>query len=214
MRFPHSALRFLAVLLCCAGLAACGASTVAGAVPTSTAARDTATPTSQAQSEWSTYTNPHYGFRLDVPAILTMTLDQTAPDQTFSGQWQYNLAAGPAPVSQAVFAETVVDVFASTQGSRPCTQGSPTTIGSGVHAYIGDTFGTPTPIPGHGAAGPPQLFANVAVHGLYIGISLSGSDTATYASRDAFLARYGAIWQSILASFTPGAFSSPTNPCA
>ncbi|HEU5440354.1 MAG TPA: hypothetical protein VFU88_13770 [Ktedonobacterales bacterium] len=214
MRFPRSALGFLGVLLCCASLAACGGSTVTQSATVPTAAPATPTPTSQTESEWRTYTNPHYGFRLDVPAVLTMTLNQTAPDQTFSGQWQYNLAAGPAPAAQAIFAETVVNVFASTQGTRPCKQGSPTNIGAGVRAYVGDTFGTPTPAPGHGVGGPPQLFANAVVNGLYVGISLSGSDTDTYASRDAFLARYGAIWQAILASFAPGSFSSSTNPCS
>jgi hypothetical protein len=215
----------LVLLLAMVILAGCGVGGTTSTQPSPTATATTrvsATPTAEASGtptttihgNWQTYTDAKYGFRLDVPAILSLSfpvVPTSGPDDSYVS-WQYDPSKGSPPSDQALFAEVTVNVHATdtlTDGRpNPCTVGRHITIGSGVKAYEDDNPNYPTPAPGGGASSPQGLDVNVATGGVYLEISLfANPPTGT------LMTRYGAIWQHILNSFVPGPPVPNTHPC-
>ncbi|HEY7351097.1 MAG TPA: hypothetical protein VH599_22500 [Ktedonobacterales bacterium] len=210
---PDGALALLLATLFLAGCDALG-TTSAQPSPTATATTEaSASPTPSIHGDWQTYTDPKYGFHLDVPALLSISFPvaPSGPDDSYVS-WQYDPSKGPPPSGQALFAEITVGYHATdtlTGGNpNPCTVGRRITIGSGVTAYEDDNPNYPTPAPGGGASGPQGLDVNVVTGGVYLEISLfANPPTGTLRTR------YGAIWQHILNSFVPGPPVPNTHPC-
>jgi hypothetical protein len=190
-----------------------------GAIATTPAtATPTSTPAIVAHGEWETYTDALFGFRLDFPAGIGITVvyQYNGEDDLL---WNYDSRNGPPPPDLAPAAEIGGEIFASTGTGKPshtlrpdgppypCAQGTPVTIGSGITAYQNETYTDPTPVPGHGAIPGPSIEVNLETGGVYLSIFMYGSD------RDHFLARYGAIWQHMLDSFVPGPPVPNGHPC-
>ncbi len=173
-------------------------------------------PTSSPQRDWQTYTDPLFSFRLDVPAILAVVMNNRSPGGAeHSIRWQYLPSGGPPSISQQAFTETTIDVLATTGtpgNTYPCPAGTPITVGPDIPAYQAEELTPPpTPTPGHGASGfAPHIEAALVTGGVYITITLTGSNSYL---QEHFLDRYGAIWQHILNSFVPGPAVPNTHPC-
>jgi hypothetical protein len=79
------------------------------------------------------------------------------------------------------------------------------TVGQGITAYQINGFVSPT-VP-QGAASVPSISVSFVSNGVVVSIQL------TPQTQGNLMARYGGIWQEMLASFQPGAFVNPTPPC-
>jgi hypothetical protein len=208
----------LALLLAAVILTGCtpAGTTSAQNSPTSTTTAQatvtpTSTPTSAVHGDWQTYTDVTFGFRLDVPAILALYHPKDTGGY-YTLAWAYNQTQGSPPSGQALFAE--VEIYVNVADSfingapNPCTEGTPTTIGSGITGYEEDSLDAPPPPPGagHGEGG---FDVNLATGGgVYFHIYLIGT-----APKESFRARYSAIWKHILNSFVPGPAVPNTHPC-
>jgi hypothetical protein len=56
----------------------------------------------------------------------------------------------------------------------------------------------------------PKFSVSFVVHGVVVAIQL---DPVTHGDMSNLVARYGPIWQEMLASFKPGTFVNPSAPC-
>lgn len=158
---------------------------------------------------YAPYTDPTFGFSLDIPTFLGVNGSQ--PDPTDGGgitAWN-----GTYPDAQSSIA---LYIATATKGIDPrmCQMGTPITIGPGLKGYEQDIFAgpTPAPMPNSGGASNAQVSASVVENGVWVSIDLRGMPPA-----DTFIQRYGAIWHELLSSFTPGTSANPdatNNPCA
>lgn len=149
-------------------------------------------------------TDPTFGFHLEIPAAMTENGSQQNPSDG-GGVTTWN---GTYPTAQDALD---ISVSTATKGlpAQSCATGKPITIGSGLPGYEEDVFAEPTPVPQpNSGASTSSVVATVVVHGLFVAIRLDGTPP-----NDTFMDRYGPIWQHMLASFTPGAFTNPGNPC-
>jgi hypothetical protein len=214
------ALRTLTALL--AGLlilSACGLSELfaSGGAATPGGSRTASVPTSVPAGQptpledWHTYTFPAYGFRVDVPAVLQphhAILINGGSGEAID--WYYEQGPLGSPLRQAA-ADTSVLIQYSTAitDTNICPlYGTIITIGGGVAAR------QETNIPLAGSGPPPAVpyvRVSLVVGGVAIRIELHGTAPA-----DTFFARYGAIWQHLLATFATFPPQPPlgaTHPC-
>ena len=154
---------------------------------------------------FQTITDPAFGFHLDIPASMTQNGSQPNPSDG-GGVSTWN---GTVPTIQE---DLDIEIDTATKGlpAQSCATGKPITIGPGLPGYEEDAFAQPTPIPQpNSGAITSSVSASVVVHGLFVAVRLDGTPpNAT------FMDRYGAIWRHMLASFSPGAFTSSGNPCS
>ncbi len=155
------------------------------------------------------YTDPTFGFSLEIPSVLTENGSQANPSSG-GGISAWNAAYPTAQDALELYITT------ATKGIDPkiCQMGEPITIGSGLKGYQQDIFSEPTPVPMPNSGAPPnsQVSASVVENGVWVSINLTGMPPA-----DTFMQRYGSIWHEMLASFTPGTSANPgatNNPCA
>lgn len=82
------------------------------------------------------------------------------------------------------------------------------TVGSGIKGYqSGSLMIGPPP---QGEIAIPKISVSLVVHGVVVDIQL---DPLTNGDMSNLMARYGPIWQEMLASFQPGTVVNPTPPC-
>lgn len=82
---------------------------------------------------------------------------------------------------------------------------SKVSVGSGITAYQINNLDTgPAP---QGGASVPNISVSFVSNGIVVAIEL------TPQSQGNLMARYGPIWQEMLASFEPGTVANPNPPC-
>lgn len=182
------------------------AHTASSTQPTSTLAT-TATETTPPRAatatplpDWERFDGD--GFHLDIPAVLSgqhplYINDGTGMDVVFV----YEDKPLATPLQQ-VESETTIQLNYSTKitDTNICPEsGTPVTLASGV---VGRQQ-TDVP-PNVNGPGQPYLYVwlSVVINGVVIRVELDGNNPA-----DTFFARYGGIWQHMLASLAP----SPSN---
>ena len=161
-------------------------------------------------TDWHTYTFPAYGFRLDIPSVLTpqhALLINNGSGETVD--WIYQGAAVASLMGRTASETTVRVEYATAMFDTDlCPHGGTAmTIGSGVHAYQ-ETNVPPSPNGPTGAT--PYVRVSLVVGGVAIRIELDGQGAPA-----TFLARYGPIWEHMLASFTafPPLQPLSSHPC-
>lgn len=181
-------------------------------LPTHTVSQPTATaPPPPTNPDWHTYAYLAYGFSVDVSTVLYPSHSLLINDGTgLQTDWGYEGAALGSPLRVAA-AETTVRVQYSTtiSDTNICPAGgTPITIGAGIRAYQQ----TNVPPDLNGPAAPyPYVRVSLVSGGVAIRIELQGQGAP-----ETFFARYGPIWQHMLASFTLFPTQPPltTHPCA
>lgn len=217
-RQPRGGRALLMLLWCLVVLAACGFSDLfasGGAPPggAHTPISPTSAPGEPATplEDWHTYTFPTYGFRVDVPAVLTphhAILINGGSGEAIS--WYYEQAPLGSALRQAAADSSVLIQYSTTiTDTNICPlRGVPITIGGGVAARQE----TNIPLAGSGPLpAVPYVRVSLVAGGVAVRIQMAGTAPA-----DTFLARYGAIWQRLLATFATFPAQPPlgaTHPC-
>lgn len=178
-----------------------------------TASAPTSAPAGQPTplEDWHTYTFLAYGFRVDVPAVLQphhAILINGGSGEAIA--WYYEQGSLGSPLRQAAADTSVlIDYSTAITDTNICPlQGIPVTIGGGMAAR------QETNIPPPGGGPPPAVpyvRVSLVASGVAIRIELHGTAPA-----DTFFARYGAIWQHLLATFATFPPQPPlraTRPC-
>ncbi len=181
-------------------------------LPTHTASLPAMTPTaSPANPDWHTYAYLAYGFSVEISTVLYPSHSLLINDGSgLSTDWGYGGAALGSPLRVAA-AETTVRLQYSTtiSDTNICPAGgTPITIGAGIRAYQQ----TNVPPDLNGPAAPyPYVRVSLVSGGAAIRIELQGQGAP-----ETFFARYGPIWQHMLASFAAFPAQPPltTHPCA
>jgi hypothetical protein len=225
---PQYAARALSVLLLV--LAGCGsATTLAGpssALPTSTPWSTptlgptaipwptTAAPTSTPAPQWLTHVEALHDpgartYRIDVPGVLECSLSSAPPEHDIL---PCNYPSGAQlPPQHPLAAEVAIALDAAWVSDQwfPCRDGRRIVVGPGITAYESDNL-TLT------AAGncfeppfAPEIRAFWVAGGVCYQLRMEGNSPA-----QTFLARYGAIWRHMLASFVPAPAASSGAACA
>jgi hypothetical protein len=149
------------------------------------------------QPDWYADVETHGGFRLDVPSILT--------------SWRYVGGPTSSALRWEMLQTTVIIAYSTqiTDYNLCHAQGAtPMTMGSGIPAWQ-ETDALPNP------SGPSAIYgyarASLVLNGEAIQIQLEAP-----APVDTFFARYGTIWQHMVASFgaLPNQPISHARPCA
>lgn len=170
---------------------------------------DDTVPVNQSRATgWQRYTDPSYGFSLEVPASY-VTGGPTLIAQ-YHDQDPYMMLVFQGPYSSGeqiwvnIYSNPDVDVNPGV--CQYLGSGTPITVGAGIAGHQVDrTQATPAPgIPGS----VPAVEARFLSGGLYVDIQLSGPGPVS-----TFMAREGATWQHVLASFTLGAAHPATHAC-
>ncbi|HEV2237027.1 MAG TPA: hypothetical protein VGR57_10245 [Ktedonobacterales bacterium] len=177
---------------------------------TPTVGQATARAASATTTDWTRYVNPSYGFQLDLPGALASGHGFFINDASGQG---FDMAYANAPLTtslQRLESETVVEVlYASAITDRDiCPDaGAPVTLGAGIP---GRAESNAPPLTNGPAANYPYIRASVAQGGVAVRFELRGQPPA-----ETFMARYGAIWSHMLASFAPvsGGPAYVTHPC-
>lgn len=205
VRLATMAIFPLALLL--AGCASLGPMAGSSAAPTPVAASPTVQPaqptrtvaTLGGSAPWYTWTEPSYGYQLDLPGYVAPESTTAFGAQGEGFSWQ-TPQIGSQQISQ-------ITVQSATQiHSSDCVQGKPITVGSGTPGVENDTFIlTGTPPPNAGAPGS-TIIAAFSSNGVYVVIRMQAAPQ----SGQTFQQEYGDTWRHILASFKPGAKSFGT----
>ncbi|HEY7832133.1 MAG TPA: zf-HC2 domain-containing protein [Ktedonobacterales bacterium] len=157
---------------------------------------------------WQRYTDPTYGFSLEVPASYATAGATLVAQYQDQNPFMSLIFRGPYPSSDQlwVMVYTNPDVDVGPAVCQNVGNGTPITVGRGIAAHQVDrTSAGPAPgIPG----GVPAVEARFLTGGEYVDIQLMGQGSAS-----TFLARYGATWQHVLASFNPGATHPNAHAC-
>jgi hypothetical protein len=152
-------------------------------------------------------TDSTFGFSFALPADMRLNLQEPV-SQTGGDHVIWMSADTKAPTALEV------DFGGGTAGYSgnqcPSAFPSPTvvTVGVGITGYqenglaIGPTSS--------GGAGIRQISVAFVSNGVVVSISLI---PYTQGTGDELMARYGGIWQEMLASFQPGTVVNPTPPC-
>ncbi|HLY29744.1 MAG TPA: hypothetical protein VKQ36_01830 [Ktedonobacterales bacterium] len=187
-------------------LSGCGSGGTAGATqtktPTPEANSATATPHTVDGVQYMTYTDPTYGFQIDLPAYL----DQVIQPNIGSGGSVTTMWSNVFATQDEVVGVDITTKLVATK-TITCQTGRPITVGPGLPGCEIDTYlqPTPPPIQNSGTPGTNSVSAEFIANGVEIGIMLGGDPPVA-----TFLQRYGAIWQHMLASFKPGPPVTPT----
>jgi len=219
---PASATRALGLLLLI--LAGCGSSTTpavpSGSLPTSTPwstptlspsatpRPTTPPPTSTPAPEWLTHVEAlhdagAHAYRIDLPGVLVCSLSSAPPEHDILP------CAYPSdaqlPPQHPLAAEVTIELDAAWVRDQnfPCRGGRRIVVGAGITAYESDNLTLTAP--GNCFDPPPasEIRAFWVWGGLCYQLRMyAGSPAQT------FLARYGAIWRHMLASFVPAAAAS------
>lgn len=139
------------------------------------------------------------GFQLDIPGALSGQHPVYINDGSgLTITWVYEEKPLATPL-QHVEAETNIQVSYSTRitDTNICpVRGTPVTLASG---FVGRQQTDVPPTANGPAQSYPYVWLSVVINGVAIRVELDGNDPA-----ETFFARYGGIWQHILASLAPG----------
>jgi hypothetical protein len=165
-----------------------------------------ATSTPPIPQDWQTYTDPKFGFKLDIPGVLSSQGISQPDANTSAASWQYNPQKVSAQPNQADIAQAQVSVLALTKPVTNCARGTAITVGQGIAATQFDNL-SPNAQPGPDGY-HPEMVAYFSNGGVYTFISLQGPSP-----RETFHQRYDTVWQHMLASFVSGPHLSDKNWC-
>jgi hypothetical protein len=139
------------------------------------------------------------GFQLDIPGVLSGQHPVYINDGSgLTITWVYEEKPRASPL-QHLEAETNLQVSYSIRitDTNICpVRGTSVTLASG---FVGRQQTDVPPTANGPAQSYPYVWLSVVINGVAIRVELDGNDPA-----DTFFARYGGIWQHILASLAPG----------
>jgi hypothetical protein len=207
---PLKGLALLASLLVGSGQSAPRSAVAAAPTPTATSqptdtASPTATPFFVNGVAYQRVTDSMSGFSSAIPADAKYLMTNPLPlgvvgDSVTWSDADSNLSNG-----------LDIDFGPATGYAAPqCPQAIPDAtvvdVGPGIKGY---QSGSLVIGPGQGVA-IPKLSVSFVVHGVVVAIQL---DPVIHGDMSNLVARYGPIWQVMLASFKPGTFVNPSAPC-
>ena len=201
----HPLLKPVLLLLALLALTLTGCATGSTGGQSSGTATVSASPTATAiivdGVRYQRVTDTMFGFQLDIPADATHTQSQTL-SQTNGDSNQWDNASG----REIIFGGATTGIYPN-QCPQVILGAKVVTVGPGITGYQQDTL----TVGSHpsGGVGGPSISVEFVSNGSLISFSLAGP-----MPRDTFLQRYGAIWQHMLASFTPGSYVNPHPVCS